>query len=187
MSTIAVHVFVQRFGVLWHLFSVGDAPRPRVELLERAGADGPGQALADVYSGNYERLVRLAYLLTGSRATAEDLVQDSFLRLHDRWDQVREPSAYLRTVVVNACRAHHRRTRRERAAFSGLVRDRLLPETPVLLDALARLPYRQRAALVLRFYEDRPDAEIGDLLGCRPATVRSLVHRGLQALRKVIT
>ncbi|HYZ99153.1 MAG TPA: sigma-70 family RNA polymerase sigma factor [Acidimicrobiales bacterium] len=170
-----------------HLLGVGDAPRLRAELLEGVGADGSEQALADVYSADFERLVRLAYLLTGSRATAEDLVQDSFLRLHDRWDDVRAPSAYLRTVVLNACRAHHRRARREAAAFGDLVRDGVQPETPVLLDALARLPYRQRAALVLRFYEDWPDAEIAALLRCRPATVRSLVHRGLAALRKVIT
>jgi RNA polymerase sigma factor (sigma-70 family) len=62
----------------------------------------------------------------------------------------------------------------------------VLPETPVVLDALGRLPYRQRAALVLRYYEDRPDHEIAEVLGCRPATVRSLVHRGLEALRKVV-
>ena len=171
-------------GICW---GVGDAARSRVELLESSGAEGCEQALAAVYSADYERLVRLAYLLTGSRVTAEDLVQDSFLRLHDRWDDVRAPSAYLRTVVVNACRGHHRRTRREKAAFADLVRDGVQPETPVLLDALARLPYRQRAALVLRFYEDRPDAEIAALLGCRTATVRSHVHRGLAALRKVIT
>jgi RNA polymerase sigma factor (sigma-70 family) len=61
------------------------------------------------------------------------------------------------------------------------------PETPVVLDALAGLPYRQRVALVLRFYEDRPDDEIAVILGCRPATVRSLVHRGLATLRKAIT
>jgi RNA polymerase sigma-70 factor (sigma-E family) len=171
-------------GISW---GVGDAARSRVELLESPGADGCEQALAAVYSADFERLVRLAYLLTGSRAIAEDLVQDSFLRLHDRWDEVRAPSAYLRTVVVNACRGHHRRARRESAAFADLVRDGVQPETPVLLDALARLPYRQRAALVLRFYEDRPEAEIAALLGCRPATVRSHVHRGLAALRKVIT
>jgi DNA-directed RNA polymerase specialized sigma24 family protein len=147
-----------------------------VELLERAGGDESEQALAAVYSADFERLVRLAYLLTGSRVIAEDLVQDSFLRLQDRWHDGRAPSAYLRTVVVNACRGHHRRVRREAAAFADLVYDGVQPETPVLLDALARLPYRQRAALVLRFYEDRPEGEIAALLGCRPATVRSHVH-----------
>ena len=134
----------------------------------------------------HERLVRVAYLLTGSSAVAEDLVQDAFVRLHRHWDGVRQPSAYLRVTVVNACRAHHRRNRRERSHFPELVTDIVVPETPVVLDVLAELPYRQRAALVLRFYEDRPDSEIALALGCRPATVRSLVHRGLATLRKVI-
>jgi DNA-directed RNA polymerase specialized sigma24 family protein len=114
-------------GISW---GVGDAVRSRVNLLESSGADGCEHSLAAVYSADYERLVRLAYLLTGSRVIAEDLVQDSFLRLHDRWDDVRAPSAYLRTVVVNACRGHHRRTRREKAAFADLVRDGVQPETP---------------------------------------------------------
>jgi RNA polymerase sigma factor (sigma-70 family) len=70
--------------------------------------------------------------------------------------------------------------------FPELASTEVSPDTVVVVEALGRLPYRQRAALVLRFYEDRPDSEIADFLGCRPATVRSLVHRGLSALRKVI-
>jgi RNA polymerase sigma-70 factor (sigma-E family) len=140
-----------------------------------------------VFAREHERLVRVAYLLTGSSAVAEDLVQDAFVGLHRHWDGVRQPSAYLRVAVVNACRAHHRRNLRERSYFPELVTDTVVAETPVVLDALAELPYRQRAALVLRFYEDRTDSEIAQALGCRPATVRSLVHRGLATLKKVIT
>jgi len=132
-------------------------------------------------------MVRLGYLLTGSTAVAEDLVQDSFVKLQRNWAGVREPAAYLRRSVVNACNSHHRRAGRERERFPGLVRDTVVAEDTVALDALASLPHRQRAALVLRYYEDRTDAEIADVLGCRPATVRSLVHRGLASLRKVIT
>ena len=83
-----------------------------------------------------DRLVRVAYLLTGSSAVAEDLVQDAFVGLHRHWDGVRQPSAYLRVAVVNACRAHHRRNRRERSHFPELVIDTVVPETPVVLDAL---------------------------------------------------
>jgi RNA polymerase sigma factor (sigma-70 family) len=87
---------------------------------------------------------------------------------------------------VNACRSYHRRRflerRRNGAAVVG-VHDL---EADELSDALARLPYRQRAALVLRFYRDLPDDEISEVLGCRPATVRSLVFRGLEQLRRVI-
>jgi RNA polymerase sigma factor (sigma-70 family) len=147
----------------------------------------PDGTLAELYALQYLAMVRLGYLLTGSTAVAEDLVQDSFVQLQRNWAGVREPTAYLRRSVVNACNTHHRRVGRERERFPGLVRDTVVPETTVVLDALAALPHRQRAALVLRYYEDRTDAEIADALGCRPATVRSLVHRGLVALRKVIT
>jgi RNA polymerase sigma factor (sigma-70 family) len=155
--------------------------------LEEETPDDAVRSMGAVFAREHERLVRVAYLLTGSSAVAEDLVQDAFVRLHRHWDGVRLPSAYLRVTVVNACRAHHRRDRRERSHFPELVTDHVVPETPVVLDALATLPYRQRVALVLRFYEDRPDTEIAQALACRPATVRSLVHRGLATLRKVIT
>ena len=147
----------------------------------------PRSSLAELYAVQYLPMVRLAYLLTGSTAVAEDVVQDSFVHLQRKWASVRDPAAYLRTSVVNGCNTHHRRVGRERARFPGLVTDSTMPETPVVLDALAVLPHRQRAALVLRFYEDRTEAEIAEVLGCRPATVRSLVHRGLAALRTVLT
>jgi RNA polymerase sigma factor (sigma-70 family) len=149
-------------------------------------AEDGSRSLVGLYGELYQPMVRLAYLLTGSVSVAEDVVQDSFARLHQRWDRVRKPSAYLRASVVNACRAFHRRAHRERARFVDLVGDDVSAETPMVLDALAGLPYKQRAALVLRYWEDRPDAEIAEFLGCRPATVRSLVHRGLRALREVI-
>jgi RNA polymerase sigma factor (sigma-70 family) len=81
---------------------------------------------------------------------------------------------------------HHRRHARERACFADLVPGTVALETPVVLDVLSALPARQRYALVLRYYADRPETEIAELLGCRPATVRSLVHRGLAALRKAM-
>jgi RNA polymerase sigma factor (sigma-70 family) len=142
--------------------------------------------MADLFREQYTAAVRLAYLLTGNRAVAEDLAQDSFVRLFGHWSRVERPAAYLRASVVNACRAHHRRAGRERAHFPDLVVDAVSPETPMILDAIADLPYKQRAALVLRFYEDRPEREIAEALRCRPATVRSLIHRGLSSLSKVI-
>jgi RNA polymerase sigma-70 factor (sigma-E family) len=166
---------------------VGDSPRANTaDAGTRQQAGTGSESFEDLYEALYEPMARLAYLLTGSGSTAEDLAQDCFARLHQHWPRVRQPAAYLRTSVVNACRAFHRRERRERAHFAELVTTEVPPDTLVVLDALSRLPYRQRAALVLRFYEDRPDSEIAEFLGCRPATVRSLVHRGLSALRKVI-
>jgi RNA polymerase sigma factor (sigma-70 family) len=140
----------------------------------------------ELFAHEREALVRLAYLLTGSRAVAEDVVQDAFVQLHRKRAEVRTPGAYLRTSVVNGVRMHHRRTARERARYADLVPLAVQPETTIVLDALGRLSYRQRTVLVLRYYEDRPDEEIAQLIGCRPATVRSLVHRGLAALRKAM-
>jgi RNA polymerase sigma factor (sigma-70 family) len=177
--------WVQQNRSLAHLSSVDSGQRSETMTLE--GQRETSAGIGAVFVAEHDRLVRVAYLLTGSTAVAEDVVQDAFVHLHSRWDGVREPAAYLRVSVVNGCRAHHRRNHRESARFPELVRVDVKPETPVVLDALAGLPYRQRVALVLRFYEDRPDDEIAVILGCRPATVRSLVHRGLTTLRKAIT
>jgi RNA polymerase sigma factor (sigma-70 family) len=89
--------------------------------------------------------------------------------------------------VVNACHSHHRRLRVARRHEAGAP----WPESESLRadelsDALDGLPHRQRAALVLRFYADLPDADIAAALRCRPSTVPSLIHRGLEQLRRVI-
>ena len=138
--------------------------------------------LVELYRERYQPMVRLAYLLTGDRTAAEELVQDAFVSVHRSWSRVNQPASYLRTAVVNACRSWgrrrtleaHRRPRRAEPAV--LVADELW-------DSLGRLPERQRSAIVLRFYEDLPDADIAVALGCRPATVRTAIHRGLAALR----
>lgn len=140
--------------------------------------------LVRVYGERYGDLVRLAYLLTGHAAVSEEIVQDAFMAAHRPGVDLRDPYAYVRSSVVNRCRSWGRRSR---------VEDRHRPGPPDpaelasddLWDALAILPERQRIAIVLRFYEDVPDERIADVLRCRPATVRSLVHRGLLALRGV--
>jgi RNA polymerase sigma factor (sigma-70 family) len=142
------------------------------------------------FEGCYRRLwppmVRLAHLVSGSAAVGEEVVQDAFLGLQQRWDSVEHPEAYVRTAVLNRARTAGRRAGRERpGAVPEVVRD-LTPETDAVWDVLRRLPERQRAAVVLRFYEDRPDDEIAALLGCRPATVRSLIHRALARLEGVL-
>lgn len=151
----------------------------------QAEATGTPASFDDLYRAEQPELVRLAVLLVGSHEVAVDLVQDCFVRLHPRWAKVADHRAYLRRSVVNACSSHHRGVRRWRQLD-------LRPAEPAelgareLSDALAALPHRQRAALVLRFYGGLPDAAIADALGCRPGTVASLVHRGLAALREVI-
>jgi RNA polymerase sigma-70 factor (sigma-E family) len=138
-----------------------------------------------LYQQQYARMVGLANLLCGSRAVAEDLVQDAFVRVHRHWRRVGHPVPYLRASVVNACRNEHRRrrvVRRHRPDAPPPVE----PEVRDLLDALAVLPERRRAAIVLRFYEDLPEADIAAALDCPTGTVKSLIHRGLAQLREVI-
>lgn len=147
------------------------------------GFAGDRAGIAELYEREWSTLVRVAFLLTSSRPTAEEIVQDAFLRLHATRTTVLNPAAYVRTVVVNACRDVHRHQ---------VVVDRTpmpAPEPALakhdeLFDALARLPWRQQAALVLRFHIDLAEPEIASALGCRPNTVRSLIHRALATLRK---
>lgn len=143
-------------------------------------------SFAGLYAERYARMVRLAHLLTGSNAIAEEIVQDAFVRVYERWAHVEHPPAYLRQAVVNACRSHRRSRRRERRRSLVTGAEATSPEVDEMRDALASLTDRQRAAVVLRFYEDLPEAEIARLLGCRPGTVKSLLARGLDKLRKVI-
>jgi len=161
---------------------------PMVPIVPIVATVAPG-TLAELYRERYVAMVRLAFLMVGSTTIAEELVQDAFARMHRHWEHTEHPKAYLRMAVVNACRSHLRRLALERAyrrhpSVTG--EGSQLAEADELFDALAGLPSRQRAALVLRFYEDLSEADIAVALGCRPGTVKSLVHRGLAELRKVV-
>jgi RNA polymerase sigma factor (sigma-70 family) len=137
-----------------------------------------------VYASAYRDLLRVAYVLTGSGAAAEDVVHDVFCRVGPRMAELDNPAAYLRVAVVNQCRSIHRRlARAPRVGVPEAVLDGRLVE---LQDALRTLNERQRTAIVLRYLCDLPDAEIADLIGCRVGTVRTLIHRGLAELRAVI-
>jgi len=149
--------------------------------------------LADAYVRSAPGGIRLAYLLTGDRTAAEDLVQEAFVRFVGRLRFLRDPDAfepYLRRTIVNLSKNHFRRRAVERAyleregpRIEDFSTDPDFASHDTLRSALLRLPLRQRTALVLRYYEGLPDDTIAELLGCRPATVRSLVARGLEALR----
>jgi DNA-directed RNA polymerase specialized sigma24 family protein len=138
-----------------------------------------------VYTAAYRELLRVAYVLTGSGAAAEDVVQDVFCRVGPRIAELENPVAYLRVAVVNQCRSIHRRVvRAPRLEVPEPFLDGRLIE---LQDALRSLSGRQRTAIVMRYLCDLPDREIADLIGCREATVRTLIHRGLAELRAVIS
>ncbi|MCU1374763.1 MAG: putative polymerase subfamily sigma factor [Actinomycetia bacterium] len=141
----------------------------------------------DFYRDRWTPTVRLAHVLTGSPPLAEDLAQEAFAALADRFDSLEHPNAYLRTTLVNLAHSHHRR----RARHDQLLH---LVDRPTagdlgaseLLDAVDALPYREKAVLVLRYYEDLPEADIATILGCRPATVRTTAARALRRLRREI-
>lgn len=128
--------------------------------------------------------------MTGSAAAAEDAVHEVFLRCIGRLESVDHPRSYLRAAVVNECRSQFRRGQRAERHRSEVVpsSEHELPhEVLETRDALAVLTPRQRAAVVLRYFVDIPDEEIAEVLGCRPATVRSLIHRALAQLREVLS
>lgn len=148
------------------------------------------------YEEHASQLARLAFLLTGDAALAEDLVHEAFARALARFAHLRRPEslrAYLQRTVVNLAGNHFRRGRNERAflARAGSITPAATTDPDVelrehLWSALRQLPHRQRAALVLRFYEDLSERDTARLLGCRAGTVKSLVHRGLMAMREEI-
>jgi RNA polymerase sigma factor (sigma-70 family) len=148
---------------------------------------------ADLYLRHSPAALRLAFLLTGDRALADDLVQDAFVRLFGRLLHLRNPDAfepYLRQTVVNLPRMHFRHHRVERTYLrreeQGFQEVSMGPDIDVREDlwrALLRLPERQRFAIVLHFYEDLTERQASEVLRCRPGTYRSLVSRGIAQLR----
>jgi RNA polymerase sigma-70 factor (sigma-E family) len=149
--------------------------------------------LGEIYVRSRPAGIRLAYLLTGDPAMAEDLVQEAFLRFVGRMRFLRNPEAfdeYLRTTIVNLSKNLFRRRAIEHSYLERHAADpdeRTDPDVAAhqtMRSALMTLPVRQRVAIVLRYYEDLPESQIADILRCRPATVRSLVARGLATLRQ---
>lgn len=147
-----------------------------------------------VTSGEVERayralapsLMRLAWLLTSSRADAEDVLHDVFARYGRLGSRPERPDAYLRTMVVNAVRDLYRaRARRGRLAEQSAGDPlRVDPEVVEVWDAVQRLPQDQREIVVLRYHDDLGTEEIAEILGCPVGTVRSRLSRGLARLRE---
>jgi RNA polymerase sigma-70 factor (sigma-E family) len=148
--------------------------------------------LGELYERHAPDAARLAYLLTGDRALAEDLVQDAFVRMFGRFRDIRNPDsfgAYLRKTVVNLSRSHFRRLKVERAYVTREAG--APPKAPAdfgareeMWQALLLLPERQRTAIVLRYYEDLSEAETADAMRCPAGTVKSLASRGIERLRQ---
>ena len=164
----------------------------KVVTAHRVGDDG----LGELYERHVGRAVALARVLTGEPHLAEDLAHDAFVRVAGRFGHLRHPDAfdaYLRRAVLNLCRARWRRLRLERAwerrqagredpapaAYDSQERD-------TVWRAIGCLPYRQRAAVVLRYYEDLSVESVAEVLGCSTRAARSLLARAMATLRQTL-
>jgi RNA polymerase sigma-70 factor (sigma-E family) len=169
---------------------------PQIHAPERlVGEEGVVSEQADDYASFVRAsggsLFGTAVLLTGDEGEAEELVQDALTHLYPKWAAVMaatSPVAYVRRSLVNRFLSRQRSMRvsvplstiAEPMAPDPLV---TVLDRTMLADSLARLSARQRGAIVLRYYHDQSDPEIAVLLGCRQATVRSLISRGLTTMR----
>jgi RNA polymerase sigma-70 factor (sigma-E family) len=143
--------------------------------------------------GRSPALLRTAVLLVGDRDDAEDLLQTALLRVARHWSRALDnPDAYTRRILVNLAYDHSRRRRRHPESTLGAVPDRPVSDAAThddrdsLLEALQRLPERQRATVVLRFWEDLSVAETAALLECSEGTVKSTTSKALAKLRHVL-
>ena len=155
---------------------------------------GDDDDFVEFVSARWSSLYRLAWLLTGSDHAAQDVLQSSLEKAYVHWVRVRtmaSPEAWLRTVMVNEMISTHRRSwsRREwpretlperpGPSFEGKVADHA-----ILWPLVCALPDRQRAVIVLRYYEDLTDRQAAELLGCAIGTVKSQTHDAVAALRR---
>jgi RNA polymerase sigma-70 factor (sigma-E family) len=168
------------------------------QLIEGVSIDTDADvALEQLYDAHYVRLVRLAVLLLGDVGRAEEVVQDSFVAVYRRWDRMGDADvpAYLRQTVVNRSRSVLRhltvvRKHQPEAPLDapGADHDVLRGDRRrAVVDAMARLPRRQREVLALRYYLDLSEREIAETLGISPGAVKSHASRGADALRRSLS
>jgi len=185
-----------------------------VDIADTRETPGAAASLTALYAEHALGLVRLAMVMTGDRAAAEDIVQDAFFGLYRRWDRLTDmtaPLAYLRVSVVNGCRTALRRRSRfglwsrpvtgealdEFAVAAGFGAQAGLAESAeasVLLSeeqravaaALRKLPQRQREAVVLRYYLELSEEETAQVMGIARGTVKSATHRALAAVGRIL-
>ena len=177
-----------------------------VEMVSRRSDGGetlavlssPQLDIAALYRAHRLQLVRLAILLVDDQASAEDVVHDAFINLHRRGGQLRDPQAalgYLRTSVVNGSRSVLRRRQTTRRHLQRVTEDWApaadrgalqAAEQSRVLDALRRLPKRQREVLTLRYWSDLSEADIASALGISRGSVKSAASRGIRQLERLL-
>ncbi len=153
-------------------------------------------AVTALYSAHALSLIRMAHLMLGDRAAAEDVVQDAFCGLYRRWDYLTNQDralSYVRSSVLNGCRSVLRRSRpgeltaeHSPVAVSAEAAVLTAEERREVVRALRLLPGRQREVLVLGYYLDLPDQEIASDLGVRASTIRSARRRALASLERLL-
>jgi RNA polymerase sigma factor (sigma-70 family) len=148
---------------------------------------GPSTNFDDFYAARWPYAFRLAALMTHDAEAGADIAQDVFAKMSRRWATIERPDAYLQRSLTNAS-SNWRRDGRTVARKLHLLALRGDDEVPFdgIADAVARLPFRQRAVVVLRYYADLSEAEIARALDCRPGTVKSLSARALATLSKEV-
>ncbi len=144
----------------------------------------------EFYNNEHAGQVRRCYVMTRSAEDARDIVHEAMIEVYRKWSTIDRPGAYLNRAVLNRCRNRARHTkvsdRSMRLVSSATKTDRVddVAESVAIDRLIARLPFNQRAALVLRFYGGATTDEIADALDCRPGSVGPWINRGLAALRK---
>ncbi len=163
----------------------------------RVEVPGPARdsSFAELFAKHYAPVLRLAALLEGDPTRAEDAVCDAFARVYGRLRRggVEDATPYLRQAVVNAVRGGWRRRQVERRHASAFEADTSTPpfelevvERDEVWTALKRLPPGQRRVVVLRYYEDLPEAEVARLLRVKVGTIKSQAAKGLAALHSIL-
>jgi DNA-directed RNA polymerase specialized sigma24 family protein len=157
----------------------------QVPVAAGGGSDDTGFEL--FFREQWPNGFRLAWFLTSDRTAGEEIAQDAFAQMFAAWGRADTPAAYLRTTIVNRCANWRRHAQVHRAKLPLLagpaVADLGFDD---LADAVANLPFRQRAVIVLRYHAGLSEAEIAQALACRPGTVKSLASRALARLEKEI-
>jgi RNA polymerase sigma factor (sigma-70 family) len=174
----------------WVDESQGDS---ELETVERISEERKLR-VEELYTAHAQGAVRLAYLLVGDQEMAQDIAQEAFLRAFGRFADMRKPNSfpfYLRATILNLTRKHFKRRGLERIyvkRFRARSTDSAAPpnveQKEVVTQALLKIPERQRAALVLHYYEDLSEYQVADLMGVSEQAARSLVARGRKALRE---
>jgi RNA polymerase sigma-70 factor (sigma-E family) len=167
-------------------------------LMERS-EHARDRAVAALFDAHYAPMCRLAYVILGDAAVAEEIVMEAMLKTFSGWSRIRDldaADAYLRRAVINLCRSKIRRKAIEARVNASVhhAQERRRPDwdpevhetNRIVWTAVLKLPQRQRAAVVLRYFEDLPEAEIADVLECSVGTVKSQLSKARAKLEKTI-